>query len=167
MDMHVVLFRHAERENAGITNPPLSARGWLQAEKLLEKINRGELLRPTRLWASPKGRAQQTLQKISAFLSIDVQVTADLDERHNSEALAHFQARIRRLFHSVEKQGKENQKAVIYCCSHLDWIEEALPLIPCTTDFSRDEMVWAPAQYLVFEVHDKLWTIIQSGRIEV
>lgn len=165
--MHVVLIRHAERENSGTSNPPLSTRGWLQAEKLLEKINRGEMLRPTKLWASPKGRAQQTLQKVSAFLNSEIQVIADLDERQNSENFSHFQARIRRLFHSVEKQGQENQNAVLYCCSHLDWIEEALPLIPTPTDFPADEMLWSPAQYLAFEIHDELWTVVQSGRIEV
>jgi broad specificity phosphatase PhoE len=165
--MHVVLFRHAERENSAAANPPLSARGWLQAEKILEKINRGELLRPTRLLSSPKGRAQQTLQKAADFLDLEVQATSDLDERQSSEILAHFQARIRRFFHSVEKIGKSNPGSVIYCCTHLDWIEEALPMLPSTMDFSRDETVWSPAQYLVFEIHDELWNIEKSGRIEV
>lgn len=165
--MHIVLFRHAEKENAGISNPPLSSRGWLQAEKLLEKINRREILRPTRLWASPKGRTQQTLQKVSAFFSVEIQIIGDLDERKSSEVHAHFQARIRRFFHSVEKQAQENQSAVIYCCSHLDWIEEALPMIPSTTGFSREDLTWAPGQFLIFEIHDELWTIVKSGRIEI
>lgn len=165
--MHVVLFRHAERENSAAANPPLSVRGWLQAEKILEKINRGELLRPSALFTSPKGRAQQTFQKVSQFLGLEIQIMNDLDERQSSEILAHFQARIRRFFHSVEKIGNTNPNSVIYCCSHLDWIEEALPMIPSTSDFSRDDMVWSPAQHLVFEIHDELWTVEKSGRIDV
>jgi broad specificity phosphatase PhoE len=164
--MQMMLLRHAERENTGVSNPSLSPHGQRQAQALCQKIQNGELPRPTHLWTSPKNRARQTLQKISSALSLELQVIDSLDERQSSENFAQFQTRIRRFFQSVERQAKENPGGVLYCCTHLDWLEEALPLVPTLEDFSRDGMAWAPAQYLGFEIRDEFWTVAQTGRIE-
>jgi phosphohistidine phosphatase SixA len=151
--MRILMFRHAERENSGSSNPPLSARGLKQAQKLVEDIDLSLITRPTKLLSSPKLRAQQTFQQIETRLGIPLQVNPDLDERQNSESADLFTRRVQRFLNSFEGQA-----GVIYFVSHLDWIEEALRLIPSDADLLHDKFQsWLPAQCLEFDYQDGLW----------
>jgi phosphohistidine phosphatase SixA len=151
--MRLLMFRHAERENSGSSNPPLSARGLRQAQKLVEDIDLSMLPRPTKLMSSPKLRAQQTFQQIENHFGIPLQVHPDLDERQSSEPPELFARRVQRFLNSLNGQA-----GVIYFVSHLDWIEEALVLIPSDTDLLQDRFqTWLPAQSLEFEMQDGLW----------
>ena len=147
------MFRHAERENSGSSNPPLSARGLQQAQKLVEEIDLTILPRPTKLLSSPKLRAQQTFQQIENHFGIPLQVHPDLDERQSSEPAELFTRRVQRFLNSFPGQA-----GVIYFVSHLDWIEEALRLIPADADLLHDRyQSWLPAQSLEFEYQDGIW----------
>jgi broad specificity phosphatase PhoE len=147
------MFRHAEKENSGSSNPPLSARGLQQAQKLVEDIDLANLPRPTKLLSSPKLRAQQTFQQIESHFGIPLQVQPDLDERQSSESAELFSRRVQKFLNSFAGQA-----GVIYFVSHLDWIEEALCLIPADTDLLQDRyQTWLPAQSIEFEYQDGLW----------
>lgn len=159
--MQIHLFRHAERENTGIENPPLSKRGKEQATALRAAIEKGVLSKPGRLYVSPKLRAQQTFLPVAEGLGVEMQMTPELDERQNSESGSQFSARVRRFLGFLEKQT-----GVLYVCTHLDWIEEALINIPSPEDLlSEKYQAWAPAQFIEFEVQEGLWIIHRSGRI--
>lgn len=147
------MFRHAERENSGSPNPPLSVKGHLQAAKLVEDIDLTILPRPTKLLSSPKLRAQQTFQQIQDKLGVDIQIQEDLDERQNSESVDAFRKRVRKFLDTLERQA-----GVIYFVTHLDWIEEALSIIASDTDLSHNRyQAWLPAQSIEFEIHNGLW----------
>lgn len=151
--MRILMFRHAERENSGSTNPPLSIRGLQQAERLVREIDLTHLPRPTKLFTSPKLRAQQTFQQIQDKLGATLHVHPDLDERHNFESAMLFSRRIQNFLTSLEYQH-----GVVYFVTHLDWIEEALRLIHADVDLLADRFqTWAPAQSIEFEVQDRLW----------
>lgn len=147
------MFRHAERENSGSSNPPLSSRGLKQAEKLVDEIDLSLLPRPTRLFSSPKLRAQQTFQQIQDKLGVEIQVYPELDERHNFESADIFRRRIQHFLLQVEQLP-----GVIYFVTHLDWIEEALGLIASETDLLAEKFqTWLPAQSMEFDVQDRVW----------
>jgi len=151
--MRILMFRHAERENSGSSNPPLSLRGLKQAEKLVEEIDLAILPRPTKLLSSPKLRAQQTFQQIENHIGTPLAVHPDLDERMSSETAEFFTRRVQRFLNSFE-----GQTGVIYFVSHLDWIEEALRLIPSDADLLQDRyQTWLPAQSLEFEIQEGMW----------
>lgn len=147
------MFRHAERENSGSSNPPLSSRGLIQSAKLVEEIDLTILPRPTKLFSSPKLRALQTFQQIRDKLGVDLQIHADLDERHNFESAEAFSRRVQKFLNLLE-----HTPGVIFFVSHLDWIEEALRLIPSEFDLMSEKyQAWHPAQSLEFEIRDGLW----------
>ncbi|MEZ0393171.1 MAG: phosphoglycerate mutase family protein [Pseudobdellovibrionaceae bacterium] len=153
------MFRHAERENTGSSNPPLSSRGLLQAEKLLEEIDLNVLPRPSKLLSSPKLRAQQTFLQIQNKLGVEIQILSELDERHNFESIENFSKRVKRFLNLMETQN-----GVQFFVTHLDWIEEALRLIHSDTDLlSERYQSWLPAQSMEFEIHDRLW-VLQATR---
>lgn len=160
--MQILLFRHAERENTGVENPPLSARGQKQAQMLGLRFQSGAFPRPLKIFVSPKIRTHQTLQPLAELAGTDLQLTPELDERQNSESAAQFIQRVRRFLTFLEKQT-----GVIYLCTHLDWIEEALIAISSSEDLlSEKYQAWAPAQFIEFDVQDGLWHVHASGRIE-
>ena len=153
------MFRHAERKNTGSSNPPLSSRGLLQAEKLLEEIDLNVLPRPSKLLSSPKLRAQQTFLQIQNKLGVEIQILSELDERHNFESIENFSKRVKRFLNLMETQN-----GVQFFVTHLDWIEEALRLIHSDTDLlSERYQSWLPAQSMEFEIHDRLW-VLQATR---
>jgi broad specificity phosphatase PhoE len=151
--MRILMFRHAERENSGTSNPPLSTRGLLQAQKLVQEIEQGLRPRPNKLFSSPKLRAQQTFQQIESFLKMPLLIQPDLDERQNFESFTLFQRRIQKFLHSLESQN-----GTIYFVSHMDWLEEALRLISSDTDLSEEKFqIWLPGQCIEFDWQDGLW----------
>lgn len=151
--MRIVLFRHAEKQNNTGGNPPLSERGRKQALSLVQDIEKGELPRPNKVLSSPKLRTQQTMQPITDFYNLDLQMDPLLDERNSGESIETFHKRIQKALHSYEKLS-----GVLYLATHFDWIEEALPKLHCDTDMSQARFSsWSPAQHIEFEIHDGLW----------
>ncbi len=147
------MFRHAERENSGSSNPPLNRRGLDQAQKILQEIDLTHLPRPTKLFSSPKLRAQQTFHPLQDKLGVPLQLHPELDERHNFESAAVFSRRVQHFLNSLE-----NMPGVIYFVSHLDWLEEAVHLIHADTDMTHSKFqTWMPAQCLEFDVQERLW----------
>ncbi|PIS09834.1 MAG: hypothetical protein COT73_12565 [Bdellovibrio sp. CG10_big_fil_rev_8_21_14_0_10_47_8] len=154
LNMRLILFRHAERENTGATNPPLSLRGLGQTQKILDQIHAHDLPTPTKLMASPKLRAQQTLQKVKQACQLEILTQPELDERLSAESKEQFDRRVQLFLQFLEKQS-----GVIFMVTHLDWIEEALIHIPCDTDLSGESFqFWSPGQSVEFEVHDRRWS---------
>lgn len=151
------MFRHAERENSGSSNPPLSERGLRQALKLVEEIDLNLLPRPSKLFSSPKLRSHQTFQQIQSKLGVPIQIQTDLDERHNFESHELFSKRVRRFLMQIE-----NETGTVFFVTHLDWLEEAVRVIHSDTDLlSEQYQTWLPAQSMEFEVQDRLWIFQQ------
>jgi broad specificity phosphatase PhoE len=142
--MQVFMFRHAERENTGSSNPPLSRRGLLQSQKLADMVANQILPSPSKCFSSPLLRAKQTFAK----LNTEVIIAEDLIERQSSETATQFRKRVQRFLQSLE-----TLKGVVFFVTHLDWIEEAL--IFMDTDFSIEH--WPPAQAAEFELNDGHW----------
>jgi len=163
--MKVYLFRHGQKDSLPFEDPDLTGFGHQQASKLAELIRRGELLKGTHFLASPRLRAQNTLRPASALCQSEMQVVSDLDQRTTFETSESFRARIGQLLNSIEK--KFTQDDVIYLCSHHDWIEESLSIIPADTDLLDSRYwSWRPAQYMQFEVIEGLWHLKNFNRIE-
>jgi broad specificity phosphatase PhoE len=142
--MQVFMFRHAEKENTGTSNPPLSRRGLLQSQKLADMVANHTLPTPTKCFSSPLLRAKQTFAK----LNTEVILVEDLIERQSSETAAQFHKRVRKFLQSLETLA-----GVVFFVTHLDWIEEALILMD--TGFSVEH--WPPAQVAEFELNDGHW----------
>jgi broad specificity phosphatase PhoE len=161
--MHLTLLRHAERENTGVSNPPLNARGLKQAEKLIQLVEAHQIPRPQRLFCSPKLRATMTLQKLHENLKLELVVSKELDERVNSETADQFSKRVK----SFLAQSAGRNENLIFC-THLDWIEEALIHIPSDADLLQDKYQnWGTGSYMTFAVSQDLWYLEKWGRIEV
>lgn len=158
--MKLYLFRHAEKASHFHPNPGLSAGGSQQALKLLEKVQNSEMPRPTRLWASPKKRAQESLQPLATFMELPLESLNILDERTHDEDRGAFRARIQKFLNSLEKA-----EGVIYICSHSDWIEEALTMIPSEKDLPNAHPHWHPLQYLALQKRDDLYDVLDYKRI--
>lgn len=156
--MRVLMFRHAERENTGSPNPPLSLRGLKQAVKLAQEIQAGGLPRPNRLYCSPKVRAYQTFYQIHLALGLELNTLADLDERKGSESMSQFETRVQKFLQFIESQS-----GITYFVTHLDWIDEALLRIQSDSDLSQDSFQnWPPGKGAEFEVHDGIWMFQES-----
>jgi broad specificity phosphatase PhoE len=161
--MQIVLFRHAEKDLAGGSNPPLSRRGLAQAQKLIELVKIKTLPRPSKLLTSPRLRAQMTLSPLAETMDIDFQITPELDERIQGETSDQFSKRVQRFLRQIE-----NQTGLIFLCSHLDWIEEALREIRSDQDLLNERYAsWPSCQYMSFQVQDRLWHLENFERIQI
>jgi broad specificity phosphatase PhoE len=151
------MFRHAERLSSGQTNPPLSARGLEQARQIAEDLSLGLFPAPTKIFSSPKIRAQQTFLPLSQQSGLELQVHLDLDERQSNESASKFDRRVQNFLKHLEKQN-----GVVYLVTHLDWIETALQLIPSDAIFNSSGMLsWAPAQSAEFELQEQFWLFLK------
>ncbi|MFN7727877.1 MAG: SixA phosphatase family protein [Bdellovibrio sp.] len=160
--MQIFLFRHAERENSGAGNPPLSARGLKQARELAKLRESGAFPPAGKVLVSPKIRTQQTFAPLAESLELQLAMTPELDERLSSESASQFASRVKRFLGYLERQT-----GVLYVCTHLDWLEEAMIVIPSDTDLLAEKFqTWAPAQFIEFDVREGLWQVLKSGRIE-
>ncbi len=159
--MKIYLFRHAEKINAFHRNPELSPQGEKQALLLAEKVQQALLPRPTELWVSPKKRAQQSMGPLSQALDLPLQIKTALDERDVSENQSQFHQRVEKICHSLT-----SAKGVIYLCSHFDWLEEALAVLPSDEELTHERYAhWSPLQYMGFHFRDSLFQLIDSQRI--
>jgi phosphohistidine phosphatase SixA len=163
--MKVYLFRHGQKDSQPFEDPDLTSWGHQQAQKLAELMRIGELLRGTQFLTSPRIRAQSTLKPAAQLCQSGVQILNDLDQRTSFESGDVFRSRIQQILGSLEK--KFTQTDIIYLCSHHDWIEESLSLIPADTDLLDPRYWnWRPAQYMHFEIIDGLWLLKTFNRIE-
>lgn len=163
--MKVYLFRHGQKNSLPFEDPDLTAFGHQQASKLAELIRSGTLLKGTQFLASPRIRAQSTLRPASELCKVSLQVVSDLDQRTSYESADSFRARIAQTLNALEK--KFTKQDVVYLCSHHDWIEESLSLIPADTDLLDSRYwSWRPAQYMQFEVVDGLWHLKNFNKVE-
>lgn len=161
--MKVVLLRHATRPHHESGDCSLTVYGQIQAEALARAIApQGVLPPPTRLLASPKKRARQTLTPLAHQTQLRLEIETRLDERHHNETAHEFETRIRLLIDGLTKQA-ESGEGCIYVCSHFDWLETATLLVP--SDASENELVrgWSTCEYLVFRINQGLWQVINSG----
>lgn len=161
--MRVYLFRHAERENSGQADPPLTAHGRKQATAIGRLVASGEWDRPDRIWISPRRRTLETFAPAAASAGVSVQVLPELDERQSAESGAQFTLRVRRLLiETAQTPG------VTYLCTHLDWIEEAIIAIPSPEDLlATQHQIWSPAQHMIFDIEDGLWHLRRQGGVLV
>lgn len=163
--MKVYLFRHGQKNSLPFEDPDLTAFGHQQASKLAELIRSGDLLKGTQFLASPRIRAQSTLRPASVLCHTNLQVVSDLDQRTSYESAEAFRARIGQTLNSLEKKFETHD--VVYLCSHHDWIEESLSLIPADTDLLDSRYwSWRPAQYMQFEIIDGLWHLKNFNKVE-
>lgn len=162
--MKIALFRHAEKNPDGSRNPQLSATGLRQAEILPQYIQKNLLPTPEKIFSSPKIRACQTFASLSKWLGIPIETSNFLDERTLTESYLEFEQRCRLGLKAIETQAQQN---CVYVCSHSDWIDEALKLIPSKSDLKSLELAnWSSAQYALFEFNKNLWEYQGSGRLK-
>lgn len=160
-NMKLYLFRHGEKASPFHPNPPLSEFGMQQAMALSEKVQIKELPRPQYIWASPRLRSQQSFQALSDSTGVRMEVRADLDERQMSETHLEFRERITSFLRHAEIQN-----GVIFACSHADWLEAVLALIPCDTDLDREiHSHWSPLQYVALQLNNGIFEFIESKRV--
>lgn len=154
--MLVYIFRHAHKSSTPWDNPPLSSVGFEQADRLVEDIDNARIPQPTRLFCSPKIRAVQSFQPLSQNQGLELNVHTSLDERQPHESAEIFKNRVSEFLRDLDRA--DWQKESIFICSHLDWIEEALILIPSSDDLLGLHQ-WNPISYAGFTVQEGLWKL--------
>jgi broad specificity phosphatase PhoE len=161
--MKLVLLRHATRSSHEIGDASLNVTGRQQAVELCTRLApQGDLPVPTHLISSPKKRARQTLEPLADAVHEILKIDPRLDERSHAETVSEFEKRIRSVLLELEQtHAKSNQpdgrETCVYICSHMDWLETALLLMP--TDLSPQEASesWATTEYCVFKYQNGLW----------
>lgn len=169
--MKVVILRHATRSASGMGDSPLNNLGLLQAQKLARDLlsPAGPLPHPTHLWASPKLRSQQTLAPLSLTTGIALKIDPRLDERHSGESANAFVARIQDFLDDIAAL-EPNPETCVYFCTHLDWLEEVMPMLD--SDMSDIEIAssWSTAEFRIFRLEgargEQLWKLKTRGRAE-
>lgn len=161
--MKIYLFRHAQKAIDFSGDPDLTSEGHAQASKLLDKVLKNELPRPTELWVSPKKRTHSTFQPLSQHFGIPFTIQEALLEQQSDENLNEFRKRIENIF----AKASEKKDAVVYLCTHYDWVIEAMSVIPCDTDLSTSEfMHWGPCQYVGWDKSDDIFEFVEIKRIQ-
>lgn len=161
--MSVYLFRHGDRTSRTPDGEPeLSPTGLRQADHLRDWVERGTLPRPSQLWASPRRRAQQTFLPLAQKFGLPLESIADLDERTPRESAPRFRERVNLLLDRARERD-----GVLFICSHFDWLEEAITLIPADDDLVANAgPLWAPGSFVGFELQDDLWVVRQKGQLQ-
>ncbi len=162
--MHVILLRHATRDVQPTADGTLSAQGYKQAEDLIAQLApKGPLPEPTVLMSSPKRRARETLHPVAHHLSVPLVVTNALDERAPHELGSDFENRVRHWTEMVTKEFAGDE--VLWGCSHADWLEAVLQIIPSNLTDWEQTMPFSPAQFMIFEIVDGRWLKRAAGRV--
>lgn len=163
--MNVVLFRHAQKGMIPFENPHLTTEGFVQADAIAACVQEKKLPAPTDIWVSEKIRTHQTLQAVAANCKVTTEIKHELDLRNDHETQKMFQNRVNSLIDLLTiTSEKDSSLKTIYLCTHYDWIEEAMALIPCDTNLSTYEFShWGPAQYASFQIENGLWKLTQKG----
>lgn len=182
--MLVYIFRHGDRNQQSLMDfsvedtrgppgslhavdaePDLSAMGRNQADYLRTWVERGTLPKPSRLWVSPKRRAQNTFLPLSQAQQIPLEIIKELDERSSRENMKDFRERVIRCLQKAAHTAL--QKEVLFLCSHYDWLEDAITWIPSSEDLAMDgNPLWAPGAYVGFEIQNDEWILKQKGQLQ-
>lgn len=163
--MDVILFRHAKKGFMPYDDPGLSPEGIIQSEHLPALVQKHHLPTPTALWASEKIRTHQTFKGLSVAFGLGLITRPELNLRADFESQKMFQTRVHSLIDelSVTSQ-KQVSNQVIYLCTHYDWIEESMILIPCDRNLLSFEFSsWAPTQFVHFRASADLWKFVEKG----
>lgn len=163
--MNVLLFRHGQKGLTPFDNPHLTADGFVQAEAILKAVQNKLLPEPTELWVSEKIRTAQTLQFVGRNFKLAPKIRKELDLRNDSETQKNFKDRVDSLVQEIALTSQNNSELkTIYLCTHYDWIEEAMSLIPCDTDLTTYQFAhWGPAQFASFQIENGVWKLIKKG----
>ena len=166
--MILILIRHGHKSFTPITDPDLTAKGFEQAEILVDLVKKSALPEPSHCWYSDKIRTRQTLEKVIQYYTPISTCKKELNLRHHSESNSDFRQRIQKFFHEITARSGSSE--VHFVCTHYDWIEEALILIDADKDLNSFEFSnWSPGQFLVFELNsnDKSepWKVLKKGVI--
>lgn len=163
--MKIYLFRHAQKAMDLSGDPDLTVEGHAQATKVLDRVLKNELPRPTELWVSPKKRTHSTFRPLSEHLSIPLQVNIDLTEQQSDENISDFRSRIEKLMTGTAMRSQ----GVVYLCSHYDFLVEAMGVLPSDKDLTDTEFShWSPCQYIGFEVTEEgLFQFIECKRVQL
>lgn len=163
--MKIYIFRHAQKAVDFSGDPDLTPEGYAQANRLLEKVLKNELPKPTQLWVSPRKRTHSTFRPLAQELNLPLLTQEALLEQMSDETLTDFRKRVLNLLEGASTKSDD----VIFLCSHYDWVVEALAVIPTDTDFSDSEYShWTPAQHMGFEIgNDGIFKFIELKRISL
>ncbi len=164
--MILILFRHGHKGLSPMNDPDLTAKGFEQAEILVDLIDKSSLPKPTHCWFSPRIRTQQTLAKAIDKFKTASTCKKELDLKSHTESVVDFRHRIQKFCLEMVNRGAQSE--VHFVCTHYDWIEEVLTLIDADKDLNSFEFLnWSPGQYLAFEIlsSDKNdpWKILRKG----
>lgn len=161
--MKVVLLRHAARPTHDPGDCSLTTYGLAQAEALARAIApQGDLPIPTQLLASPKKRAQQTLTPLAQFTQLRLEIEHRLDERRQNETSKEFDLRISTLITELS-HPPARPDGCVYLCSHFDWLQTAIILLPSSSSPADLDRNWANCEFLVFRINEGLWDLVHSG----
>lgn len=165
--MKLLIFRHAEREKLGTTNPPLTRKGRAQADSLASLIATHQIAMPTRLISSPLLRAQMTFTPAAEKLQLPLKIEQELNERQAAENASTFNLRVKSYLDKLARlQG------TVFICTHLDWLEQALLQLHCDTDLSQDryQSHWQPGAYLELQLESisrqAFWQLSKMGVLD-
>jgi broad specificity phosphatase PhoE len=169
----ILLLRHAARSNQEYGDISLSSAGRSQAQELVSQLSpngpNGSLLpRPTLLFCSPKKRTRETLTPIAHALQLTLTIDTLLDERQRGESAQVFAKRVGLFLNGIEKYQAEPEIAkepVIWVCSHLDWLENALAFLDANPSDALQAGSWSNCEYRVFQVTDGLWSPIGGSTV--
>lgn len=159
--MKICLIRHGSRDIISGSDGSLNANGREQAASLVARLQpQGNLLKPTQLFASPKKRAKETLTPMSEKLQLPLQIVSVLDERSAEETSVQFRSRVRQFLDSLPQKYKPND--VLYLCTHADWLEEAMIVMPTDLHEEITERSFSVSELRAFEFEDGLWIFLKS-----
>ncbi len=167
--MDVVLFRHAKKGMLPFEDPNLSPEGFTQSERLPDVVQKQGLPIAHELWASEKIRTHQTFQALATVLQITTATKVELNLRNETETQKMFRDRVQILIDELSLSARNNTtNSCIYLCTHYDWIEEAMTLIPSDRNLGSYEFSsWAPAQFIHFEINfettKSIWRFVKKG----
>lgn len=166
--MKLLLIRHATRSLHGLGDVSLNSQGQRQAEYLAQMVSQGLLPTPSHLFSSPKKRAQETFASLSLSSQIPVKVDERLDERRQNESAQEFEARVRSFLDELtpDESGTPKFEGCAMICSHLDWLELAMVLLPSTLSDLEMAASWSNAEYRLFRFNDGLWELMSGGIAE-
>ena len=158
----MILLRHATRSALGVSDNSLNSVGEAQAQKLVKHlVPHGPLRVPTKLLASPKIRARETLDPLARAIHVPLEIDDRLDERNSGESLEHFEERIVSLINELT----DEQNGCALLCTHLDWLEHAMVLMPSDMTELETSAGWVTAEYRAFDINDGLWSLTTEGAV--
>lgn len=166
--MDVVLFRHAKKGMLPFEDPGLTPEGLMQSERLPDIVNKYNLPAAAALWASEKIRTHQTFQGLASTFKLNTETKAELNLRSESESQNMFQQRVKILIDELTLSACNDLQSCIYLCTHYDWIEEAMAIIPSDKNLLTFEFnSWAPAQFVHFKITKSpastIWKFMKKG----